>query len=207
MAFFFLDTSYIGSEAHHTPVWPYVNSTNYICSHPISKYGHILRLEFQYMNFENTQFICNKHLTFCLSVNISCKWWLLGISAIQWINKHEHLARHLTHSKHSTNDDDYYHYNSEHVLHISVLLSVKLGQDYLLGRILVLLKQGIAYACIWCVFLHLAQASSVPSALFFHCASAIVCTESTVRGLFLALSAQWMVSSVIVLVWVSFVWK
>ena len=149
-----LDTSYIRSDTHQTPVWAHVNSTDYICSH----LSHLLRLELRYINLGNTQFICTKCLTFFFKFQLmSHKWWPLRISEIGWINKYEHLAQHLPCRKYSTHDKNYCYHNSEHILCTSVLLSVKLGQEYLLGRIPIILKWGITYACAQRVFLHWAE--------------------------------------------------
>ena len=43
------DTSH-GTKAHVIPVWPHLNSTNYICKDPISKQSYILRFWLD-MNF------------------------------------------------------------------------------------------------------------------------------------------------------------
>lgn len=61
-------------------------------------------------------------------------------SVKQQMNIYEHLVQHPPYGKHLTNDNDCYHHSSEYVLCASVLLSVKLGQGYLLGRILTRLK-------------------------------------------------------------------
>lgn len=62
------------------------------------------------------------------------------ISETQQMNIYEHLVQHPPYGKHLTNDNDCYHHSSEYVLCTAVLLSVKLGQGYLLGRILTRLK-------------------------------------------------------------------